>query len=172
MYYAGDPIPRNPTGNLARPPKDPAWPIINKFPTLLIQINTTVFQAFCHLYTVLPDFWKYWAIYLRIRQRCNHSKLEIVKPGTLPQNSEASGAPMINLDSEGKKRFVIVDRVPIQKCAIAPRLAAVKKRHELLEDNDNEDERVQEEAALENAETRMGAAIQKVIDCPKTERKL
>ena len=55
--------------------------------------------------------------------------------------------------------------------SIGKTVTTVKRRNELLEDIDDEDERPREEAALKAAETRMGAAIQKVIDCPKTERK-
>ncbi len=43
------------------------WPLVNRFPdkvkTNLITLpDTKDFTDFCKLFTVLPDYWKFWAI--------------------------------------------------------------------------------------------------------------
>ncbi len=53
------------------------------------------FREFCKPYTVLPDFWKFWAVELKIDMRFASWRLDFNADGNLAQNFVAHGAPAL-----------------------------------------------------------------------------
>ena len=88
------------------------WPIINKFPVrlhsdpVLNDVSWKEFYSHCPVYTVLPDFWKYWALKLKI-ELGDRWRLDFSTEGTLARNFVPHGAAATVRDSSENRRFIV-----------------------------------------------------------------
>ena len=90
------------------------WPIVNSFPDSALknptsEISLEDFHNHCKPFTVLPDFWKGWALRLGAT-KSNHWRLDFNAEGTLAQNFTPHGAACTLTDDKGVRRFVIWNR--------------------------------------------------------------
>lgn len=56
---------------------------------------------YCGAFTILPDFWKYWALKLDVASRDTSWKLDFNAKGYLAQNLQPHGAAAVKRDSMG-----------------------------------------------------------------------
>ena len=88
------------------------WPLVNPFPERLHSDpavgdrSREEFHDHCPSYTVLPDFWKYWALRLKI-DLGDRWRLDFTADGTLAMNHTPHGAAATARDGSGIRRFVV-----------------------------------------------------------------
>ena len=87
------------------------WPLINAFPDHIhhdptLKVTLEQFKAYCPAYTVLPDFWKHWALELGV-DRAEAYKLDFNARGNLAKDFTPHGAAATGRDSDGTRKFVI-----------------------------------------------------------------
>ena len=90
----------------------PEWPIINRFSAhIAVDITNNVTKEeflLCYgTFTVLPDFWKFHAMKLRVENRFEFWKLDFNSEEWLAQNFMPHGAPAVQKDNDGVRRFVV-----------------------------------------------------------------
>ena len=68
------------------------------------------FFKHCQFYTVLPDFYKFWAMNLNLVNRGESWKLDFNSEGWIAQNFTPHGTPAIRKDTLGTRRFVVWNR--------------------------------------------------------------
>ena len=111
------------------------WPLVNRFPdkvkaNLMTPPDAKDFSDFCKPFTVLPDYWKFWAIQLKIDKRFTAWRLDFNADGKLAQNFTPHGAPAL-MTHNGKRRFAVVDGFQLhgdvgERMGLAARLSSTK----------------------------------------------
>ena len=85
----------------------PKWPLINTYPDYIQEDPTAVvdreeFGKHCPPFTVLFDFWKFWAMQLAVENRHDFWKLDLNSEGWLARNFIPHGAPALFKDDKGE----------------------------------------------------------------------
>ncbi len=111
------------------------WPLVNRFPdkvktNLMTPPDAKDFADFCKPFTVLPDYWKFWAIQLKIDKRFTAWRLDFNAEGKLAQNFTPHGAPAL-MTHDGKRHFAVVDGFQLhgdvgERMGLAARLSSTK----------------------------------------------